>query len=191
MLTITKYKNVNDNDVFCINTDQGSFEIYLNNNLDLCWCYKYMDSSEDIHEFLITKEDCFIYDIFYGLFNAVKNNQSCMNNKKNSTNIGDQYVLFKDNRIEWHSDDLSYDSTDCVIIEEFGDNLKVKFKVGPEGFHDWILVRFSNNGSRYASFYTTFLNMYKMLGQYNFDNHQIRFEEYIYKLKMCNGENHE
>jgi hypothetical protein len=77
MLEIKRKKNGHGYDVFDIITDDGTFEISYENNLDLYWRYIYRDSIDKVcntKTFKITKENL-LYKIFLKANNNLKNAQ--------------------------------------------------------------------------------------------------------------------
>ena len=65
------------------------------------------------------------------------------------------------------------------------DTYKLTFKKGiySEVPIQTFSIRISNSGSRYEPFNTVFMSMYKKLKEYDFNNHQIHIEEYLYSKK--------
>lgn len=195
MLTIEKHKNGNDYDVICLKTNEGEFRISFEDNFDLYWTYipeKSILDSETTHEFTITKENYYIYNVFDKLFNSVKDNKLYSNylydnNFKHGRfecfNKNNSYNLFNNGMIEWHSDDFEYDIASCVSIVKFDDeSFKIIFK--RNNIFKTYAIRFSNSGSRYEPFNILFMNMYNELKNYNHEYHQIHIEEYMYKQKV-------
>ena len=85
-----------------------------------------------------------------------------------------EYKLFEANNIS------------RFIIEKIDeDTFKLTFKKGiySEVPIQTFSIRISNSGSRYEPFNTVFMSMYKKLKEYDFNNHQIHIEEYLYNKK--------
>ena len=188
MQGIERYKNGWGYDTFVINTLEGSFEILFAPNGDLYWDYlseRNVSEDKEKQELTITKENYFLYELFYKLYEAIKNNEVIYNNKiwheKHENN------LFKNNMIEWYSDELPIDITSKLTIKKENETLKVLFqksKKSQDGISITYSIRFRNSGSRYNYFYLNFMQMYNELKEYNPDYHQIHIEEYLYKQKM-------
>lgn len=189
MLEVEKRKNAHDYDVFAITTEEGTFEISFQNNLDLYWRYCYEGNILDTlatHTFTITKENYFIYSLFDNLYNSIKEGNPYKGYSDNLKKFNNE-LLFKNNIIDWHSDDFDYDKASCVMIEKLEEQYKITFKKSKpdwtQGLFITYCVRFSNSGSRYKPFNVAFINMYQDLKKYNFDYHQIHMEEYLYNLE--------
>lgn len=187
MLKITKYKNGNIYDVFEIETEEGKMRINHEDNGDIYWNYVYNNNTLDNElkkELIITKEDYFIYEVFNYLFNSVKHGIKCNDYLYKKQN--DNQQLFDDNKITWVSDDGCLENGSRVIIEKLDEEkIKITFKKGKvaNSFIYTYNVRISNSGSRYKPLNIPFVNMYNKLKEYDFENHQIHIEEYIYSKK--------
>jgi len=184
---------------FKFNLDEGIFTIIFAGNLDLYWDCKsknILDEEKD-KEFLITKENYFLYSLFERLYECIKDynfedvfsdedelflkefQNSLINNDKNN-----EKKLFKNGRVDYHSDDYPYDESSSFQIEKLEEAFKLTFKRGiANGNFITYAVRISNSGSRYNHFNTLFMNMYHKLIEYNPECHQIHIEEYLYELK--------
>lgn len=199
MLKMTKSKNGHDYEAFEIETNEGKFNISFEGNLDLYWWYvpnKNILEAPQTKEFIITKEDYFIYNTFDELYNSIKNDKPYFNlsydngNKDKKIKVYDKNNperLFKNEGIEWHSDDFEYECSSYVRIEKCKEGYKVIFSKSKGNIYDCTYdtmymtysVRFRNRGSRYIPFNTTFMSMYNKLSKYNFNYHQIHMEEYM------------
>lgn len=200
MLEIEKSKNSFCYDVFTIDTDSGKFQISFENNLDLYWGFipnKSMLECSDSYSFYITKENYFLYDTFLELYNAIKNKEPYNNypyeiedefrNKR--VKYGSNFYidsLYKDGKIEWHSDDFPYDEGSILSIEKNGDDkFIITFnKSNNNHFLKTFYVRIRNSGSFYHPFNISFMNMYNKLKQYDSSYHQVHIEEYLYEKKV-------
>lgn len=187
MQEVEKYKNYWNYDTFVIKTDKGSFEILFAPNGDLYWRYlneiNILDDKEK-QELIITKENYFIYELFYTLYEFIKNNKVFYDNETpfevNENN------LFKNEMIEWYSDELPIDIASKLTIKKEDDTFKVIFEKSKkiyDGIFITYTIRFRNSGSRYNPFNISFMNMYNELKKYDPDNNQIHIEEYLYKQK--------
>lgn len=190
MLKLNKYENNNNFDVFEIETKEGKIKISLEDNFDLYWQYINVNKEEE-KELYITKEDYFIYTVFNDLYTAIKENKPWYN-YPSEHEIKDKQVKFNkyptsnDNTITFISDDGHIETGSRLIIEKTEEDIfKIIFKKGKiaDSFFNTYAIRISNSGSRYEPFNITFMNMYNKLKEYNYENHQIHMEEYIYSKK--------
>ena len=177
MVEINKEKNSLGYYTFKIQTDEGVFEISFQNNLDLYWRYinkKYILNEPEEKEFYITKENYFLYSLFEELYNNIKNNN--------------QNDLFKNNKIDWYSDDFVYENASRLLIEKVNEYFKVTFIKSKKEYDDGILmtysVRISNSGSRYNPQNIEFMNMYDKLKEYENNEHQVHVEEILFQQKL-------
>ena len=188
MLEVNKYKNGWGYDTFDIKTNEGVFVILFAPNGDLYWQYKSEISvleDKDKQELVITKENYFIYELFYKLYESIKNNKVFYDNKNYFEEK--QNKLFKNNAIEWYSDELPIDITSKLTITKEEEVFKVIFeksKKTQDGIFITYSIRFRNSGSRYAPFNINFMEMYNELKEYDLNYHQIHIEEYLYKQKL-------
>lgn len=198
---------------FTILTNQGSFHILYAGNLDLYWSY-IPDGSilkqTDTKSFIINKENYFLFSLFETLYNKVKEckpfeitevDYFCCETledvklkkqeiQKLNKNFKEQQQynpnrLFKNNIIEWHSDDCEYDYTSKVKIKKLNESYLITFEKSKKesGCYTYS-VRFTNSGSRYEHFNQVFMKMYIDLINYEEDYHQIHIEEYLYQKKL-------
>lgn len=194
MIRIEKYKNLINNDAIEITTDEGSFIISFEGNLDLYWIYRpkgklFLD--EDKHAFYITKENYFLYSLFERLYISIKGEKPYLNcpyeienRYKQYHSFGNEELLIND-KIEWHSDDYPYEEASVVSIsKDDEDTFKIEFKKNKGDYFPTFCVRFRNSGSRYMPFNATFMSMYNSLINHNYDYHQIHYEEVLYKEKI-------
>ena len=189
MLEIENYKNGHGYDCFKVNTNDGSFEISFQNNGDLYIRYILNESkldAPDKKEFKITKENYFLYTVFDNLYKSIKTGK--INGYFDvNMNINNQKRLFKDNKIDWRSDDFEYDDASRFVIEKIDDIYKVTIhKSKDNSIYTTYVIRFRNSGSRYSPFNITFMQMYQALKEYDYENeyHQVHIEEYMYKNSL-------
>lgn len=194
MLNIKKYEHPHGYNCYEIETNEGKFEINYQGNLDLYWrypCNKENIKKETIKDFYITKEDYFIYTLFNDLYISIKENKPYYNypyDNEDKNEIIEDIIcpLFKNNKIIFISDDGFIENGSRFIIEKIDeDTYKLTFKKGiySEVTIQTFSIRISNSGSRYEPFNTVFMSMYKKLKEYDFNNHQIHIEEYMYIKK--------
>lgn len=195
MIDVDRYKNVYGFDTFVIKTIEGSFEILFAPNGDLYWNYlseiNILDNKEK-QELTITKENYFIYEAFYKLYESIKSNKVFYDNENYYEVKEIENKLFKNGMIEWYSDELPIEITSKLTITKADETFKVIFEKSKE-FYDGIFItysiRFRNSGSRYDPFNIAFMNMYKNLEKYDPNYHQMHIEECMYiqkKLKKYN-----
>lgn len=189
MQEIERYKNGWGYDTFVIKTNEGYFEILFAPNGDLYWRYlseKNVLDDKEIQELTITKENYFVYELFYKLYESIKNNK-VFYDKENYYELKNiKNYLFKNNMIEWYSDELPIDVTSKLTIKKDDENFKIIFEKSKEsrdGIFFTYSIRFRNSGSRYDPFNINFMQMYNELKQYDPNYHQIHIEEYLYKQK--------
>ena len=202
MVEIDKYK-INGYNCFDISTDDGIFNIGFGGNLDLYFSYKYRGNILDTannKDFYITKENYFLYSLFDELYNDVKNYNIFTIDMFDSE---DEYLrcqndflerdknnprkLFRDSKIEWHSDDFDYDDGSYFVIDKLDDCYKLTFyksKCDDFIYSITYSVRLRNSGSRYGFFNVIFMRMYNRLCEYNPNFHQFHVEEYMYKKNL-------
>lgn len=191
MQEIERYKNIWGYDTFVIKTNEGSFEILFAPNFDLYWRYVSETNvleDKQVQELTITKENYFLYELFYKLYESIKNKKICYSDDKEDC-FDAKYIpnnLFHDDVIEWYSDELPVDIASKLTIKKEDETFKVLFEKSKE-FQDGIFltysIRFRNSGSRYNPFNICFMKMYNSLKEYDPNNHQIHMEEYLYKQK--------
>lgn len=200
MLEIKRDINSHGYDVFDITTDDGTFEISYENNLDLYWRYIYRDSIDKVENtkiFKITKENYYLYCLFLELYQAIKEKKPYktfpnyideeLRNKK--LKYYGRYELYKNRTITWYSDDFAeFANASNFGITKENDYFLVTFvKSKIEDFNGFLFptysVRIRNSGSRFDPFNNTFMGMYQRLKDYNPEYHQIHIEEYLYKSK--------
>ena len=172
MVTIGSNKNNHNYDVFYITVDDKTFVISFEGNLDLYWSYQYEGNILEVHnsvEFMIKHEDKILYDMFDRLFKSIKKGDPFEDDSNNITwKKQDKYALFKNNKIEFHSDEGEYDNVSYFTIERFKNNYKLTFYKGEMMNHYLTYsTRISTSGSRYSFFYVPFIIMYNELKEYD------------------------
>lgn len=195
MIKIEKYKNLIDKDGIKITTEEGAFSISFEGKSGLYWRYtppkEKTSFNKNMHEFYITKENYFLYNLIDKLFIAIKEEMPYLNCSYDVINrymkyrpFGDEPVFIFD-KIEWHSDDSSYDKANVLSIFKYDeDTYKIEFMKNKGNNSSNFDVRFRTNGSRYWPFNLVFFNMYNDLLEYNRDYHQVHYEEYLYNEKV-------
>lgn len=168
-MEVTKHKNANLNNIteetytfYFTKDNKEQFLITFSGNLDLYWM------PINGNEFLITKENIHLYEIFNNLLNNI--------NKVNRDNSPKEF-----NKIKWISDDDPVDKANILTLEKINsDCIKINFTKNETNYNKSIRIR--NSGSRYDGYNVPFMLMYKDLIKYEPTN-QIHIEEYIYQRK--------
>lgn len=210
MLEVNKQIDENGYYTFSFITENGTFEISFQNNLDLYWRYNYKNNildEEDTKVFFITKENYQIYSIFEKLYNSIKDSNpysgftfitpiSYYHKDLERDELEKIEVpenphpnnLYNNGIITWISDDFSsIEKASNFTIEPLEDAFKITFKKS-EPEHECGMpfktysVRIRNSGSRYSPYNIAFMKMYQDLKEYKPTN-QIYFEEYLYEQK--------
>lgn len=188
------------------------FQLLFAGNLDLYWRIENLGAKSELRyeDFLITKENYYIYDAFDTLYESVKNckvyteddnsfiKKSPLYDEELQKRMQErlkiiQRKLFIDNSIIWYSDDGDYEYDEIVRISKIEESFLVEFfkvdKLDKDKHnylsyrHLGITVRFRNSGCRYAPFEMPFMTMYNHLCKYEPEVHQMHMEEYVYSLK--------
>ena len=147
---------------------------------DLCWSLVYAGERleiPDTYSFIIPRNN-YLYWTFNSLFTAIKKNSLFNNdlyvNKLTIKKINDDnshHKLFRDGKIEWHSDDLPYNEASVLTISDEEDGFKVEFKKSTDHEFPTYCVYFGIEGdSRYNPFQVAFENMYVELVKYQYIN---------------------
>ena len=171
-------------------------------NLDLYWTIHSENVSED-SEFIITKENYKVYELFDLLFYDIKNiniwGMEDLDKDMYWLNNRSYYnELYNDNTntITWYSDETSYKVANILKITKDDESFKIRFYTQQyidgydKDFHSLhhIPIRFRNSGSRYEPFNVAFMNMYnnmKNVDDVNDYGHQIHIEEYLYNSNIA------
>ena len=197
MLEIEKYKNGHNYDCYLIKTDTGNMLISFEGNFDLYWRYIHEKSILDAPEIVtleITKENYRIYEYFDMLYQNVLNKKEKDHLEFHSylTNPQNPHALVRNGSIIWASDDFDYETASKVTITPGEDVYYITFeKSKDKSLFMTYSVRFRNSGSRYNPYNTEFMKMYLSLKNYDPENRQMHFEEFLYqqkKLKLTKGE---
>ena len=161
-----------------IETDEGIFEISVQGD-NLCWSLVYTGERLDIpdtYAFVIPDYN-FLYSTFERLYNAVKENRPYSNGTyvnsiypKEIYNEASYHRLFKDGKIEWHSDDLPYNEASVLTISKEEGCFKVEFKKGTDEWATHCVYFYECGESRYDPFNVAFENMYVELTKYEYIN---------------------
>lgn len=188
------------------------FQVLFAGNLDLYWRIDNLDSGSDLRyeDFVITKENYYIYDAFSTLYESIKNcrvykeedNSFLKDSPLYDENLQNriqerlkriQKKLFIDNSIIWYSDDGDYEYDEIVKISKQDESFLIEFfkvdKLDKDKYHYLpyrhlgISIRFRNSGCRYQPFEMPFMDMYNRLCKYEPEVHQMHIEEYVYSLK--------
>lgn len=169
-----------------------TFKINYRDNFDLYWSISKSGEKKPLtyQEFIITKENHFIYNLFEKLYYSIANANPYESYIKFGINIFgvskhvidfdkfDMYnELFDGEKITWVSDNRDYDKDSLVSISKNDDAFVLEFakkdKENSEYFQKefghGISIRFCNSGSYYAPFNDNFMEMYNSLNSYSTD----------------------
>jgi len=189
MLEIDKYRDERGYYTFLINVDGRCFTICFAGNLDLYWGPYGNNRNDDKCDYIITKNNYYFYSLIEELYDSIKNYRA-YNNELNDIykNIRefDKYndkKLFKNNKIDYHSDDDVYEKASRLLIERVDEDFKITFIRNKNNHFNTFFVGICNSGSRYRPFNINFMTMYNKLKEYDKENHQIHIEEYLYKKR--------
>ena len=136
--------------------------------------------------FIITKENCYIYECFDDLYDNIKNcdfgDESFNDDVKGR---GAYKELFQDGVVVFESDDpLDYDMNFNVLKifkEEDKYRLNFIFHNSKNRNHS---IRIRNARSKYDPFNFVFMEFFNSLQEYDPEYHQMYIEEYVYKKKL-------
>ena len=187
------------------------FDILFGGNLDLYWSIYNLNYDYELtyENFVITRENFFIYELFLNLYESIKNSDIYDEEETNflfsSNNLEEmteserihklflertQKRLFIDDSIIWYSDDGDYADDELVRISKVGEDFLLEFFKIPKKdkdncsylhhHHFGISIRFRNSGCRYQPFELPFMKMYNRLCKYEPEFHQMHIEEYLY-----------
>lgn len=210
MLEIKKQIDENGYYTFSFITEDGTFKISFQNNLDLYWRYVHeniISEEPNTKEFFITKENYQIYTIFEELYNSIKNSNpysgytfitpiSFYHNDLEREELEEIEVpenphpnyLYKNGIITWCSDDFSsMEKASNFKINKLEDAFIITFKKSEIErdcgmYFQTYSVRIRNSGSRYDPYNIAFMKMYQDLKEYEPTN-QMHIEEYLYEQK--------
>lgn len=185
MFAIRKEENLNGYCNIEIETEEGIFKIFFLNNGDLYWDLVYAGERleiPDIYEYIITKDNYYLYNCFEKLYKAIEENKPYSNSNfdredknKELYNNDVQQKLFKDGKIEWHSDEFYYDESSVLTISKNDNTFRVQFKRSTNNdLFTTYDVKICNSGSRYYPFNVTFMNMYNKVLDYDLPKKKIK-----------------
>ena len=211
-MVVKKIKNEYGSNDIILEDNNKQLRMFFLGNLDLYWSIYDCDKKHDnnVLEFMITRADYRIYELFDELYNRVKN---CEVSKINEVDLQfcrtkedlkeciervkryNQYVLmieqnnperlFKDNMIQWHCDDASYDDAHVLkIMPKDVDSYLVRIELNNRELYNRNSIRFRNSRSGHNPFNVLFMEMFNKLQNYNIDDRRIHMEEYVYQKKM-------
>lgn len=167
MLKLKKEDVPNSFKRFIIETNEGSFRIYCDNDQNLYWgCdFSDIDDLKDSYSYTITNDNKKVYKIFDKLYQSIVSGATYDN--KEIVN-----PLVKDNVIEWHSDDFEYDAASVLTIEKIQNNFSVTFhrsKLTQDDLSAFFTysVKIDAYDSRYYSYNINFIDMYNELINYS------------------------
>lgn len=83
-----------------------------------------------------------------------------INRVKEDEEINKQVGLFKNNAINWYSDDECIESANLLCIKRENEGIRLTFLNNPNVTHLGIPIRICNSGSRYNPFNMYFMKLY-------------------------------
>ncbi|MBE6154522.1 MAG: hypothetical protein E7163_02980 [Firmicutes bacterium] len=143
-------------------------------------------------------DECELFDVDY--HNALKERYERYETiKKEDLQNGIRTGLIVDDKIIWRDDDFDIDVAPYLMIEKINDIYKLTFDV-PEFKReldtfeehllcnkDTISIRIRNSGSRYYSFNSVFMRLYRSLVDLATDIPQISIDEYLIDKELERG----
>lgn len=167
-------------------TDEGKqLHIQMNKEGNLYWL---MDDPEpaDYASFTITKENEYLYSLFYRLYLQVMKYQKPTKKPVQTTIAG--YMLTGDGSITWHSDCDNYDECDTLKMSQVDEEFVLEFVHQTKDFPLYYKpgmfdICFAGKNSRYQPYNRFFINMFEKLQDYDPNYHQVHLEELAYKKK--------
>lgn len=207
MKVIRNYNDLCERYDYRLDDGNNALVISFQGNLDLYFALR----SENIdinksNDFIITKENMTIYNLFENLYNDIKNinlfdetvyteTDKTGYRLYNKSNYNELYNS-DTNIITWYSDETAHEVANILKIKKEDEKYILNFFVQPsiKGYYEdfyskySIIIRFSNSGSRYAPFNICFMRLYNNLQKYDPEYHQMTIEEYGYKRKVLKNE---
>ena len=190
--------DANNHARFTFKTNEGNFKIFYGSDLCLYWsCSILRDNAKDQYKYIITDENKSVYNIFNELYDSVV---SKMPFKSFNTDDSDKYYqysdnnLFKDGKIEWHSDDMEYNAASFLQIEKDTENNcfivtfnRSKVLCDDIGVFSTYTVMISACECRYDPYNATFMEMYRKLEDYcNTRKHTFSGQSRLNKRRVRN-----
>ena len=163
-----------DHDLLCFTTEDGSFVIKRDEE-DLYFepisASSINDNKDGIYTYHISDGNCGILKVLDSFYEAVKEKKPYKNSiydfLQDDFQISEydervpEYVLFKNDKVEWHSDAMPYRKSSSLIIEKGEDEYTFSFKPGKDSEDGLVYgVEVSYPSLRYRHFGKTFNNMY-------------------------------
>ena len=182
MVRIEKIDRDSEYDGFCISTKEGSFYISFENNFDLYWYYFPSEgilNSPNIKEFIIPKEEEFIYNLLDDLYKSIEERKPYRNSllyDSKTRNKVDKYanLPYECENIVWRSDDYQYEEASRLIIKKDEEEFKIIFKKGKIYYEmPSYAIRIRNSGSRYEPYNSSFMDMYHKLQKYSLNKQKV------------------
>ena len=162
---------------FYIKTEEGTFKIYRDYNLNLCWSPVIDDEiSNDYFEYTITKDNKYVYKLFDELYCSIiekKPFKYCRYDAEDSVFDEIDCELVQDGVIEWHSDCFEYDAASILKIDKnSNDDYVIAFKKSKIVSDDvspfsTFAVCINSGISRYNPYNDTFIDMYNKFKGYD------------------------
>ena len=189
---------------YYFNDGVNYLKIIFGGNGDLYFGTRFEKNKE--FEFLITKENFYIYNLFDELFinlkeakvyevyeskfyNTPKEEYIKINewNQKIKNSYMYQKLFHSEDVLTWISDDsvsFNIENADTLRIIKENDRYKLKFTYYENEFPHVRTIRIRNSGSRYSPFNIIMMKFFNKLQEYDPNYHQIHIEEYLYNRNV-------
>lgn len=192
MTRVNKEKNLVMNDVINVQTEEGSFYISFEKDLNLYFSYlgNTIDDKDE-YSFSIDKENLFLYECFDELYDSIESEKPF---KYSDNLLNPDYVyplskvstefIHEYETIDFHSEDEDYDLSSVLKIKKGKDSYVVSFKKSKAKVgHSAYSVCIKNGGSRYDPYNVSFMIMYNKLRAHDFDLDNVQSKGYNKVLK--------
>ena len=182
-------KTYAENDSVKVKTDNGDFEVSLEENgcLYLGFCVPQEDKLPESKTFRITSENNCFYVLTESLYESFKNVSELEKHAKECESEPMLRMIRRDNpyyegKVIWYSDDFKIQEASVLTIEKDSDN-SYTFTFTRSKSKNTVNTYFvciSDIYSRYTIFNKPFMNFYKNLLIYEKDNNIITFSRIYY-----------
>lgn len=187
MVDFKKEKNFAGLDSVKIQTDNGEFEVSLedNNCLYIGFCVPNEDKIPKEQTFKITNENCVLYELINNLFESFENTKGLEEYLEKFDNELLIKMIKRDNpcrdgKITWYSDDFPIEEASKLIISKNDNDNSFEFtfiKSNSKRCVNTYFVCIGNKMSRYHIFNVPFMNFYKNLRIYEKYNQIVRVKD--------------
>lgn len=150
-----------------INTDDGTFVIIREKNLDLYWNPVHKNYQEEDATYRITRENYYLFNVFNTLYEELIDYQIFFDNE--------EHLPIDGNVVNWYSDDNKKGEASLLQMYKQEDSIKIVFK---KEKNDNYRIKIKNCDSKYAPANEAFMEMYNVLA---YQNPRVKMEECINK----------